>query len=109
MVGYARYDTLAQLDWLNEVYGLLDPYANLLLPTRKIISKTRNGSRVQKRYDTARSPFQRLCDAGIMDPTTKAELEQARQELNSVDIHRRREHGISCPPQEPDFPAVGTP
>lgn len=49
VVGYARYDTPAQVDWLNEVYGLLDPYANLLLPARKIISQTRNGSRVQKR------------------------------------------------------------
>lgn len=38
VVGYARYDTPGHVVWLNTVYALLDPYANLLLPSRKVVS-----------------------------------------------------------------------
>ena len=42
-----------------EVYGLLDAYANLFLPMRKVVFKERHGAKVRKRYDIARTPFQR--------------------------------------------------
>ncbi|MGD0153712.1 MAG: transposase, partial [Thermacetogeniaceae bacterium] len=44
IVGYERYDTPEAVDWLNQVYACLDPYANLFLPMRKVIAKERCGS-----------------------------------------------------------------
>lgn len=109
VVGYARYDTPGHVVWLNTVYALLDPYANLLLPSRKVVAKTRNGSRVRKRYDTARPPFQRLCDVGALAPSVQAALEKARDELNPMELHRRLEQLIASPPGQPDSSAVGSP
>jgi len=66
VVGYARYDTPEHVAWLNEVYAWLDLYANLFLPTRKVVAKTREGSRVIKRYDQAATPFQRLLALAVL-------------------------------------------
>ncbi|WP_459874571.1 DDE-type integrase/transposase/recombinase, partial [Calditerricola satsumensis] len=51
IVGYARYDTQEAVEWLNAVYALLDPYANLFLPTRKVVEKSYEGKRIRKRFD----------------------------------------------------------
>jgi len=39
--GYDRYDTPEQAAWLNQVYAVIDSYANLFLPTRKVVAKHR--------------------------------------------------------------------
>lgn len=62
VVGYERYDTPQAVEWLNAVYACLDEYANLFLPMRKIISKKRHQGKVKKKYDRARTPFQRLLE-----------------------------------------------
>ncbi|MHB9146005.1 MAG: hypothetical protein ACYC5Y_11790 [Symbiobacteriia bacterium] len=56
VVGYARYDSPAEVAWLNQVYDCLDPYANLYLPSRKVVGKARDGAHVRKTYDTAQTP-----------------------------------------------------
>lgn len=72
IVGYERYGTPEAVEWLNQIYACLDPYANLFLPMRKVIAKERRGSHVRKRFDTARTPFQRLSETGAL--TLKARL-----------------------------------
>ena len=37
IVGCDRYDTPEQAAWLNQVYAVIDSYANLFLPTRKVV------------------------------------------------------------------------
>lgn len=87
-VGYDRYDTPAQLDWLNLVYSMLDPYANMFLPGRKLISKIRCGPKVKKRYDTAATPFQRLCSSASLDQETHLKLQQYITSTNPL-LHYR--------------------
>lgn len=60
VVGYERIDTQAGLAWLNAIYEVLDVYANLVLPSLIVTRKTQEGSKVTKRYDTARTPHDRL-------------------------------------------------
>jgi transposase InsO family protein len=62
VVGYQRLDTPEDVEWLNQVYAVLDPYANFFLPVRKLVHRQREERRVRKIYDQARSPFQRLID-----------------------------------------------
>jgi len=50
-VGYFRYDTEEELMLLNELYNILRLYNNFFLPQMKLIEKTREGSKVKKRYD----------------------------------------------------------
>jgi hypothetical protein len=59
-VGYWRYDTAHQLALLNQIWTTLSPLTNLFTPQQKLVSKTRTGAKVAKRYDTARTPYQRL-------------------------------------------------
>jgi len=98
MVGYDRFETAQQLAWLNDVYDLLDPYANLLLPSRKLIGKTRVGAHIQKRYDQARSPFQRLCDLHALSHETQQLLETTRANLNPLALHQRLAFLLCSPP-----------
>lgn len=95
IVGYGRYDTPEQVAWLNQVYALLDPYANLLLPSRKVVGKTRNGPHLHKAYDAARTPFQRLCEAGTLSPEAQADLQAQIQNLNPLAQHRELEKLIA--------------
>jgi len=59
LVGYLRYDTLAELALLNEIWELDRVFTNYLLPQQKLVFKQRNGAKVTKRYDTATTPHQR--------------------------------------------------
>ena len=47
---------------LNRIWPTLSPLINLFTPQQKLIAKTRVGAKVTKRYDRARSPYQRLLD-----------------------------------------------
>jgi hypothetical protein len=42
---------------LNELYIYLDDYVNFFQPVLKLVLKTRDGSRVTKRYDRAKTPL----------------------------------------------------
>jgi hypothetical protein len=40
----------------------------------KLISKTRNGARVRKVYDTAQTPYRRLVQSGVLTEEKKTEM-----------------------------------
>lgn len=110
IVGYDRYDTQEAVDWLNRVYDILDPYANLVLPALKVTAKTREGSRVRKRYDIARTPLQRLIRCGGLDAATQARLEAEAANLNPLAMRRQLEALImQGPPTSSGTPWADTP
>ena len=88
VVGYARYDQHSDVRWLNGVYEVLDAYANMVVPSQKLISKTREGSKVRKRYDTARTPFERLSELEAISPQRQSELAAFRRDLNPLALKR---------------------
>ncbi len=109
IVGYARYESQQAVDWLNAVYALLDPYTNLILPTMKVIQKTRVGSKVKKAYDTARSPLQRLIDTHSMDQATQAVLEAQAAAINPLDLRRELDALVARGPlTSPPAPSPNT-
>jgi hypothetical protein len=59
LVGYLRFDTEAELGVLNEIWALDAIYTNYLLAQQKLVFKQRNGAKVTKRYDRARTPYER--------------------------------------------------
>jgi hypothetical protein len=62
-VGYARYDTPEALEVLRELYRVLRLYVNFFQPQMKLRSKTRQGARVTRRFDEARTPYQRALES----------------------------------------------
>lgn len=89
VVGYERIDTREGIDWLNAIYELLDPYANLILPGLKIVQKTRQGSKVKKRFDTAKTPLERLLEKNAILPVMRQHLIDQQYRLNPLEIRRQ--------------------
>jgi hypothetical protein len=88
-VGYARYDTEAQLHLLNELYATLRLYSNFFQPTMKLKSKERVGSKVTKRYDDAQTPYQRVLAAATVSKAEKERLRAKYKILNPAALKRK--------------------
>jgi hypothetical protein len=87
-VGYRRYDTAEDLQALNELYAVLRLFTNYFQPVMKLVEKTRTGSKVRKKYDKAKTPYQRVRDSDAVPKATKKELERIYDTLNPVKLGR---------------------
>ena len=84
LVGYDRYNSRASLEALNGIYELLCLYVNFFQPVMKLVSKTRHGAKVHKVYDMARTPYQRLLEAGVLAEAKQQGLAAIYHGLNPV-------------------------
>ena len=91
MVGYLRFDTAEELDLLNEIWELDAVFTNHLLAQQKLISKHRDGPKVIKRYDTAKTPNQRLAEFPDTTKSTRHQLESVLAELHPGHLSRQIE------------------
>ncbi len=56
-VGYARFDTDAEAAALAELYRHLRLLTNFFVPQAKLVSKSRDGAKVTRRYDALATPY----------------------------------------------------
>lgn len=87
-VGYSRYDTEEELKIINELYGHLRLYTNFFQPVMKLIEKTRTGSKVTKKYDKPRTPYQRVLESPLVFEENKEKLRQQYDKLNPAELKR---------------------
>jgi hypothetical protein len=91
-LGYKRYDTVAQTRAINYLYELMGLYYNLFQPVMRLQEKTCvivNGKpKIKRRYDTAKTPFRRLCASGILDDSQKSAIKQLRRAINALQLKR---------------------
>jgi hypothetical protein len=88
-VGYARYDTEEELLTIDELYRHLRLYTNFFQPSMKLIEKTRNGSKVTKKYDTAMAPYQRVLQSVHITDDIKKNLKKQYKALNPASLKRQ--------------------
>jgi transposase InsO family protein len=88
--GYYRYDTPRELDLLNQMWPIQSRLHNLFLPQQKLQTKTRNGAKVTKTYDTAATPLTRLKrdHLHMLDPHDERDLAHDLSELNPAQLRR---------------------
>ncbi len=86
LLGYDRYSSRAALEALNRVYNLTRLYVNFFQPVMKLVAKTRHGAKVHKVYDTARTPYQRLLESGVLTEAKQQELAAMYHRLNPVTL-----------------------
>lgn len=108
VVGYARYDTPEEVAWLNQVYSLLDPYVNLFLPMRKVVEKSYLGGRLKKKFDEAKTPFQRLKESGALTPAAEKLLTQQYLSLNPLKLHQQLEQLLAQGPPPASLQEAGS-
>ncbi len=87
-VGYARYDTDEELEVLKELYSYLRLWVNYFCPVMKLTEKVRDGAKVTRRYDTARTPYRRVLESPHVSPAAKRRLKADYLALNPVRLQR---------------------
>ncbi len=87
-VGYLRYDTEEELQVLNQLYEYLRLYTNFFQPVMKLVEKERIGSKVRKKYDKAKTPYERLLQSFSISAETKRKLKEEYEKLNPAELKR---------------------
>ena len=91
-VGYQGFASAAERDALAAVYLSLCPMLNYFIPSQKLLSKKRVGSKIKKEYDkNILSPYQRLLASSDLTDEVKMELTRRYKLYNPVrlqqDVH----------------------
>jgi hypothetical protein len=86
-LGFDRLDSLAQFSVVNQLYDKMWLYYNFFQPVLHTVEKTRiagegHPGHIHRRYDTAQTPFERVCAAGVLSAEQTAALAQLRQQTN---------------------------
>ena len=83
LLGYVRYDSQAALEAINDLYrNELSWFQNFFQPSTKLLGKQRVGSRLRRRHDVPKTPFQRLCASHQLSP---AKLRMLKKRMRSLD------------------------
>lgn len=96
IIGWDRLDTPELLDALNALYrGPLRLMMNFYQPCVKLLGKERVGAKLRRRYDTPKTPLDRLLEATGPTPAL-AKLLNQRQSLDpfalAMEIERQLKH-----------------
>lgn len=86
IVGYGRISSPEALTVLNNLYRVHGLLQNYFLPSQKLTSKTRVGSRVHKRYDAPQSPADRLLAHPKISPQIKASVRATKRRLSALSL-----------------------
>ena len=73
---------------LESIHGDLRLYINFFQPSFKLIAKERIGNRTSKRYDTAKTPYQRVLERKDVSVEAKARLVNLYLQLNPAELRR---------------------
>ena len=96
LVGYHRYETKKQIDLLHDLYrNEWRLYENFFQPTVKLIEKKRIGGRVKKKYEKAKTPYERIMASKEVGTKTKAGLEKQYESLNPAELKRQIEKKLN--------------
>ena len=87
-VGYDRWETDQEFSILESIHGDLRLYINFFQPSFKLIAKERIGNRTSKRYDTAKTPYQRVLERKDVSVEAKARLVNLYLQLNPAELRR---------------------
>ena len=88
-VGYMRFDTEEELELLKDLYTYLELQVNFFLPVMKCREKVRIGSKLRKRYDAPRTPYQRVLESEEVKGEKKKILKKIYRKLNPAELARR--------------------
>ena len=114
LIGYDRYATRAALERLQSVHRQAALYQNFFQPVRKLVHKSRQGTRVRRIYATAQTPYQRLLTWEVLTGEARESLERRYQGLNPVRLKAQLEAALEAlwATAEPDSdyqrPVTGT-
>ena len=109
-LGYERLDTVAQVLAVNRLYDKMWAYYNLFQPVmhlveKEIVPQEGQATRVRRRHDKARTPFDRLCETEAILPAHREQLEALRDSINPrrlrSEVYDDIDHILNLPCAQP--------
>lgn len=94
LIGSDRYEGEPATAAFNTASDVLQRWINVFQPTMRLVAKERGGAKVIKRYDQAKTPYQRLLDAPDVSDDRKQALREAYQTLNPIAIRGELHHRL---------------
>jgi len=94
LIGYDRLESDEQFALLQGIYQDWRLYVNFFQPVLKLTHKERIGNKLLRRYDSARTPYQRLLERDEISLAQKAHLLHLYLSLNPVELRRRIDHKL---------------
>lgn len=95
-VGYDRFEGIESCRRFSELYNRIRLYVNFFQPSMKLLEKQRDGSKVTKKYDKAKTPYQRILESRVIPNRVKKELKQQYRSLDPVrllmEIGEKQDH-----------------
>ena len=91
LLGYRRFDNLKIVELLNDLYkNEWRLYHNFFLPSVKLIEKERVRSKIIKKHDKPKTPYQRILEADPADVSNHAKhkLTQQFESLNPFELKK---------------------
>lgn len=84
LAGRERYEGQKTWQLLRQLYAEARLYINFFQPSQKLILKHRKGAKTYKKYDRAKTPYQRVLDSPHIGETLKARLREVKETLSMV-------------------------
>ncbi len=79
LLGWDRYDTLEAVKAMNDLYkNEMHVFMNLFMPSMKLLTKERVGSKLKRVYEKPKTPFQRVIESKQGDPEKIQALEKLK-------------------------------
>lgn len=96
LAGYKRLNTEKQLKILNDLYrNEWRLYKNFFQANKKLVEKKRVGTRIVKKYDTPKTPYQRVLESKEVLEEKREELRKVYEMLNPAELKRSIDKKIS--------------
>ena len=94
-LGYNRFDNPLLIPLLNDLYkNEWRLFHNFFCPSVKLIEKKRVASKIIKRYDKPKTPYQRLMESPHVDSKIKEQLKKQFEALNPFELRNAMETKI---------------
>ncbi|MBU4286347.1 MAG: integrase [Verrucomicrobia bacterium] len=92
LLGYERLPYMELIPLINDLYiNAWEPFHNFFRPNMKLVSKTRIGSRYQKKYDEPKTPYQRLLNSNCLSKEQTEKLQKIKTTLNPITLKKEIE------------------
>ncbi len=83
LMGYERFDNPKLVTLMNDLYGTeVSQLRNHFLPSFKLLSKERVGSKLVKKHGKPQTPYARVLASPHIDDVTKTKLKEAHNKLD---------------------------
>ena len=95
-LGYRRFEDPQIVKFLNDLYkNEWRLYHNFFIPSVKLQEKQRIGSRIFKRHDKPKTPYQRILDSKFVSPHSKQILQDRFKTLNPFKLKKTIDQKIA--------------